>query len=219
MGWYRDPRSSNPLATKVLETSYTAKTFVSQVPIPIPMVSDRELLGRSVYLKDDEGGGEGTTSRCCYPFAANPFSSAAASFTNVAYSLENAVQPPASDKVRVESLFCFVVRPAPGSEGRTSECWRVNRANFKFRKGLGVLNTVVAEKVGQVIASPLNKLKVDVERRLQEYVAGASARERSEHKRRSLLARKRRRLLERSPATPATTRKGSRWCCRFERAY
>jgi hypothetical protein len=83
--------------------------------------------------------------------------------------VEDEGRPASASKVQIDSLFCFVVKEAPGTEGEASEAWRMNRANFKFPKGLGVVNSVVGSKVGQVIAGPLDKLKMDVERLLKEY--------------------------------------------------
>jgi hypothetical protein len=64
MGLFRDPRNSFAQSTELLRESYTSEEFVSQIPIPIPTISDRELLGRSVYLSGD-GGGEQPCERCC----------------------------------------------------------------------------------------------------------------------------------------------------------
>ena len=72
-------------------------------------------------------------------------------------------------QVRIDSLFAFVVKEAPGSEGEKSEVWRMNRSNFKFGKGLGFLNSLVSTKAAEFIASPLAQLKVDVERLVKDY--------------------------------------------------
>ncbi|GMI41246.1 hypothetical protein TeGR_g3202 [Tetraparma gracilis] len=71
--------------------------------------------------------------------------------------------------VRIDSLFAFVVKEAPGSEGEKSEVWRMNRSNFKFGTGLGFLNSLVSTKAAEFIASPLAQLKVDVERLVKDY--------------------------------------------------
>jgi hypothetical protein len=71
--------------------------------------------------------------------------------------------------VRIESLFCFVVREAPGTEGEGSECWRMTRTDFKFGTGLGFINALSASKTVEVFVDPLKKLKLDVERLVQEY--------------------------------------------------
>jgi hypothetical protein len=117
------------------------------VPIPIPTVSDRESLYRAVNIKDD----------------------AARSFCNVSYTIEDERRPPVSGKVRVDGLFLFVAREAPGSEGERSECFRLSRTNFKFGKGLGVVNALIAAKAGEMIAAPLATLRQDVERLVKEY--------------------------------------------------
>jgi hypothetical protein len=71
--------------------------------------------------------------------------------------------------VRIESLFCFVVKEAPGTEGEGSEVWRMNRSNFKFGKGLGFINSLAATKTAELILAPLEALKLNVERLLKEY--------------------------------------------------
>jgi hypothetical protein len=69
----------------------------------------------------------------------------------------------------MESLFCFVVKEAPGTEGEGSEVWRMTRTNFKLGTGLGYLNKLAANKMAEVIVAPLEKLKLDIERLLKEY--------------------------------------------------
>jgi hypothetical protein len=71
--------------------------------------------------------------------------------------------------VRVESLFCFVVKEAPGTEGEGSEVWRMLRMNMRFGKGLGFINSLAATKAAELIVDPLEKLKLNVERLLKEY--------------------------------------------------
>jgi hypothetical protein len=72
-------------------------------------------------------------------------------------------------QVRIESLACFLVKEAPGTEGKRSECWRMVRFNPKFRKGLGFIQALAATKTGEVIVDPLQKLKLSVERLIKEY--------------------------------------------------
>ncbi|GMI32288.1 hypothetical protein TeGR_g10567, partial [Tetraparma gracilis] len=122
--------------------AYTSSVGLLNVPIPIPTVSDRESLYRAVNIKDD----------------------AARSFSAVSYTIEDERRPPVSGKVRVDGLFLFVAREAPGSEGERSECFRLSRTNFKFAKGLGFVNALIAAKAGETIAAPLADLKQDVER-------------------------------------------------------
>ena len=71
--------------------------------------------------------------------------------------------------MRIDSLSCVVVKEAPGTEGEGSECWRMTRTNFKFAKGLGFVNALAANKVAEIIVTPLEKLKLEVERLLKEY--------------------------------------------------
>jgi hypothetical protein len=71
--------------------------------------------------------------------------------------------------VRIESLFCLVVKESPGTEGEESEVWRMSRSNFRFGAGLNFLNTFVATKVSELVVAPLEKLKLDVERLMKEY--------------------------------------------------
>ena len=42
-------------------------------------------------------------------------------------------------------------------------------SNFKFGKGLGFLNSLVASKAAEVMVAPLEKLKLDAERLVKEY--------------------------------------------------
>jgi hypothetical protein len=42
-------------------------------------------------------------------------------------------------------------------------------SNFKFKKGLGFVNSLIAAKMSDFVVSPLEKLKLDVERLLKEY--------------------------------------------------
>ncbi|GMI49896.1 hypothetical protein TeGR_g14155, partial [Tetraparma gracilis] len=70
---------------------------------------------------------------------------------------------------RIESLSCVTIKEAPGTEGEGSEVWRMSNSNFKFGKGLGFINSLVATKAAEVIVTPLEKLKLDVERLLKEY--------------------------------------------------
>jgi serine/threonine protein kinase len=72
-------------------------------------------------------------------------------------------------QVRIESLFCMVVKEAPGTEGEGSEVWRMSRSNFKFGLGLGFINSLAAAKAAELIATPLEQLKLTVERLLKEY--------------------------------------------------
>ncbi|GMI22371.1 hypothetical protein TeGR_g11890 [Tetraparma gracilis] len=148
MGLYADDRRTraNP-DDDVIGTSYTSSVGLLNVPIPIPTVSDRESLYRAVNIKDD----------------------AARSFSNVSYTIEDERRPPVSGKVRVDGLFLFVAREAPGSEGERSECFRLSRTNFKFGMGLGFVNALIAAKAWETIAAPLAELKQDVERLVKEY--------------------------------------------------
>ena len=52
-GWYADSRSSVG-SSEVLERSYTAKTELFQIPIPIPTISDRESLFKRVWFRNDK---------------------------------------------------------------------------------------------------------------------------------------------------------------------
>ncbi|GMI31061.1 hypothetical protein TeGR_g8843 [Tetraparma gracilis] len=148
MGLYADDRRTRANPNQdVIETAYTSSVGLLNVPIPIPTVSDRESLYRAVNIKDD----------------------AARSFSNVSYTIEDERRPPVSGKVRVDGLFLFVAREAPGSEGERSECFRMSRTNFKFAKGLGFVNALITAKAGETIAAPLAELKQDVERLVEAY--------------------------------------------------
>jgi hypothetical protein len=45
----------------------------------------------------------------------------------------------------------------------------MNRSNFRFGKGLGFINSLAATKTAELIAAPLELLKLNVERLLKEY--------------------------------------------------
>jgi hypothetical protein len=66
------------LAAEVLDSTYTAETSLMQIPIPIPTISDRESLYRSVNVRNEQDR----------------------SFTNVAYSVEDERRPVEGGKVR-----------------------------------------------------------------------------------------------------------------------
>jgi hypothetical protein len=53
-GLYADARNASSMATDLLETSYTAQVGVMQIPIPIPTISDRESLYRSVWFRHNQ---------------------------------------------------------------------------------------------------------------------------------------------------------------------
>ena len=77
-GLYADPRNSVATSQDVLAQSYTTETGLLQVPIPIPTVSDRELMYRSVWFRNDQDN----------------------SFINVAYTIEDERRPVGEGKVR-----------------------------------------------------------------------------------------------------------------------
>ena len=54
-------------------------------------------------------------------------------------------------------------------EGEKSECWRVSQYDLKLRKGLGFISNIVAAQTAELIAAPMEKLKLDVEQLLKEY--------------------------------------------------
>jgi hypothetical protein len=71
--------------------------------------------------------------------------------------------------VRIDSLLGFVVKESPGTEGEESEVWRINKSNFKFQKGLGFFNALIATKAAELVVAPLEELKLGVERLVKEY--------------------------------------------------
>jgi hypothetical protein len=146
MARFRDVRNSPVEKTRFEGNTYTAGLYFSVVPSNIPTISDREVMYRTVYFKEDEY-----------------------SFSSCGYSVEDERQLPAKDRVRIDSLFCFLVKEAGGSEGDKCEVWRLNRMDPKFGKGLGFVNKIAASKATQYNAAPLVSLKRDVERLTQEY--------------------------------------------------
>ncbi|GMI20062.1 hypothetical protein TeGR_g14243, partial [Tetraparma gracilis] len=147
MGYFADRSKSAIISVDALDETYTADTSILQIPIPIPTVSDRESLYRSVKFRNDEER----------------------SYTTVSYTVEDERKPVVKGKVRIESLASIVVKEAPGTEGEGSEVWRMARTDFKFAKGLGFINKLAATKAGELMVAPLEKLKLDVERLLKEY--------------------------------------------------
>jgi hypothetical protein len=145
-GWAADrrTRSSN---IEYLNPTYTTSTGVLQIPIPVPLIDDRESVYRSVKFRNDQDN----------------------SYAQVDYTVEVAERPVEGGKVRIEALACIVVKEAPGSEGEKSECWRVSQYDLKLRKGLGFISNIVAAKTAELIAAPMEKLKLDVEQLLKEY--------------------------------------------------
>ncbi|GMI34086.1 hypothetical protein TeGR_g2229 [Tetraparma gracilis] len=151
--FYNDRRQAGTLdGIEVLESTPTASTEFIHVPIEVRTISDREALYRAVNMR--EKGADG------YDY-----------FTSLGYSIDNdELKPVTKGRVRMENLYCFVVREAPGSEGKASECLRMLRPDLKFGLGLGFLNTMAAAKATEVIAAPLVELKRNVEKLLGEYV-------------------------------------------------
>ncbi|GMI54672.1 hypothetical protein TeGR_g1117 [Tetraparma gracilis] len=53
-GYYADIRNNASTSTEVLETSYTTMLGCKQLPIPILTISDREVLYRNVWFRNDQ---------------------------------------------------------------------------------------------------------------------------------------------------------------------
>jgi hypothetical protein len=147
MGYFADRSKAMVVAAETLDVTYTVDTALLQIPIPIPTVSDRESLYRSVKFRNDEER----------------------SYTTVFYTVEDERKPVVKGKVRIESLAATVVKEAPGTEGEKSEVWRMSRTNFKFGVALGFINSLAATTAAELIVAPLEKLKLNVERLLKEY--------------------------------------------------
>jgi hypothetical protein len=146
-GCFADPRNNVGMSDDVVEASYTSMTGVVQISIPVPTISDRESLYRSVWFRNDQDN----------------------SHVSVSYTVDDERRPVERGKVRIESLSCTIIKESPGTEGERSECWRTTRTDFKFGTGLGFINSLAATKVAEVIVDPLEKLKLDVERLVKEY--------------------------------------------------
>jgi hypothetical protein len=148
MGYVCDDRSQANLEAETLEGTYTTSLIFMKHPSPIPSISDRESLYRSVTAKED-GDDDG--------------------FINVCYTVEDARRPVGKGSVRMSTFFACVVREAPGSDGRRSEVWRLTTFSANFGVGLGVLDSLVAAEASKMIAAPLVGLKWNVERLLDGY--------------------------------------------------
>jgi hypothetical protein len=83
MAYFADRRNSSNLDGDVLESTYTTSTELLPVPVGIATISDREILYRSVFVRNDEEE----------------------SYTNVGYSIEDDRRPIEKGKVRMEQLF------------------------------------------------------------------------------------------------------------------
>jgi hypothetical protein len=79
-GLYVDSRTESAGSEEVFESSYTTRTALIQIPIPIPTVSDRESLYRAVSFRNEEER----------------------SYTTVSYTFEDAKRPETGSKVRRE---------------------------------------------------------------------------------------------------------------------
>jgi hypothetical protein len=143
MAYYADRRNERNLASDVVEASYT--TSIESIITKIGVVSDREALYRSAIFRDGE------------------------TYMNVGYSTEDIRRPAVSGLVRVDLLYCFLVREEEGSGGHRSECWRFNVLDPKFRKGFGFMNKLAADKASEMSVKPLETLKVNVERLIMDH--------------------------------------------------
>jgi hypothetical protein len=148
MGYVCDDRNLTNLEAETLEGTYTTSLRFMKHPSPIPTISDRETLYRSVTAKED-GDDDG--------------------FINVCYAVEDARRPVGKGSVRMSTFFACVVREAPGSDGKRSEVWRLMTFSANFGVGLGVLNSLVAAEASKMIAAPLMGLKWNVEKLLDGY--------------------------------------------------
>ncbi|GMI38924.1 hypothetical protein TeGR_g3516, partial [Tetraparma gracilis] len=148
MGYMCDDRNQAKLEAETLEGTYTTALRFMRHPSPLPTISDRESLYRSVTAKDD-GDDDG--------------------FINVCYTVEDARRPVGKGSVRMSTSFACVVREAPGSHGKRSEVWRLTTFSANFGVGLDVLNSLVAAEASKMIAAPLVSLKWNVEQLLDGY--------------------------------------------------
>jgi hypothetical protein len=78
-GCYADPRN-NDLSSEVLESSYTTLVGFFEIPIPIPTISDRESLYRSVWFRNGQDN----------------------SIVSLSYTVEDERKPVVGGKVRIE---------------------------------------------------------------------------------------------------------------------
>jgi hypothetical protein len=73
-------RRNNDLSSEILESSYTTMVGFVEIPIPIPTISDREALYRSVWFRNDRDH----------------------SLVSLSYTVEDERKPVAGGKVRIE---------------------------------------------------------------------------------------------------------------------
>ena len=127
---------------------YSHSTELLHIPIPIPAVSDREILYRAAHVTNDAG----------------------TQYARIAYSVEDERRPVAKGRVRIDSIALLLVREVEGSGGKRSQLYRMNSGDFKFGKMLGFVNKLASAKAGELIASPIVEMKRNVERLLKEYL-------------------------------------------------
>jgi hypothetical protein len=144
-----DGRGEGLLTVDMVEKTSTVSIERQDIPIPIPTISDREILYRGAFMKDEVDE----------------------TYTRIGYSVEDERRPVEEGRVRVEFTYLFLVKEAPGSEGKRSECWRLSMMKPNFGKVLRWVNEIAADKAAAKIASPLLKMKEGVEGALRSYNA------------------------------------------------
>ncbi|GMI50277.1 hypothetical protein TeGR_g6443 [Tetraparma gracilis] len=146
-GYYADPRTMAKTDVEVLDASYTVVTGLLPIKVGVATISEREALIRTVYTRNDQER----------------------SFSAVGWSVEVDERPATEGVVRVDALFYLLVRELPGSEGERSEVLRMTQVDPKFGTGLGFMNALAATKATEHAATPLFRLKKEVERLVKEY--------------------------------------------------
>jgi hypothetical protein len=82
-------------------------------------------------------------------------------FTSTGYSVEDERRPVSPGKIRMDNLFCLLVREAPGTEGKRSEVLRMSLIDPKVP--ITASSSAVASQVAQmIIATPLVEMKREV---------------------------------------------------------
>jgi hypothetical protein len=119
-GFFADRRNSTWLSVEIVEESYTAALEIAQIPVPIPTVSDREVLTRSVWFKNDQDN----------------------SYVSVNYTVEDERRPVEGGKVRVagepSEKYCVADTYCAGAD-RVTVLHRLQGSSGHRRRELRVL--------------------------------------------------------------------------------
>jgi len=131
---------------EIIDDDYTTALQFMRVPRVVLGMSDRESLVRSVIMKLEGGA-----------------------FIRFNYPVQDERKPVARGAMRVWSEYCFVAAEKEGSVGTVSEVTIFLRLNPKLGGLAALFQRSIASNGVATAATPLVKLKRDVERLLGEY--------------------------------------------------